>query len=167
MLQQSASLVKQQVLRSVSVQSLTKNGNITTAGDYNVVAGNNEGINIAQDYAPGAASAAATNITLDKLIAVRESMEKLEALEDDAVLPYFLDPSQGSALLRISEIKDADFNTTRVLVNGRVDSFMGFKFIYTNKLPKSGNIRSNYVLGPKGVHLNFSPTDRCGYLPSS
>lgn len=140
----------------ITVGSLSnENGNLTTAGDYAVTAGNVEGIDVAVNYTPGGGGSS-SNITLNKMIAVREAMLSLEAIEEGEELVWFAAPSQQSALLRITDVKSADYNTTRVLTNGTVTSFMGFKFVYTNLLPKSGNIRSNYVLGKKGVKLAIS-----------
>jgi hypothetical protein len=129
-----------------------ENGNISTGGNFTLTAGNVEGIDVATDYITGGN----TNITLQKMIGVRETMLTLESIEEDDQLTWFLAPNQAAELLRIAQINDGDFNTTRVLANGRVSSFMGFNFVYTNLLPVASNIRDNYVLGPKAIKLAMS-----------
>jgi hypothetical protein len=130
-----------------------ENSNISTAGEYTVTAGNVEGIDVSVDFS---AATTNTNISIKKMIAVRETMLRLEAIEDDQNLTWFLAPNQAAELLRITEIHNSDYNTVKVLSNGRVDSFMGFNFVYTNLLPISGTTRDNYVLGPKAVKLAMS-----------
>lgn len=129
-----------------------ENGNITTAGNYAVTSGNYEGVDVAVDYVP-TGSATNSNLTIDKLIAARETALAMEAINEGDLLPLIVSPSQQSALLRISEVKSFDYNSNRVLENGFVTQFMGFRIIYYNGLPKTGNIRDCYILGPRGVRL--------------
>jgi hypothetical protein len=128
-----------------------ENGYIATAGNFTLEAGT-EGIDVAVDYS----ETANKNITIEKMIGVRETMLTLEAIEEGQNLTWFLAPNQAAELLRITEIHNSDYNSVKVLANGRVDSFMGFNFVYTNLLPKSGNVRDNYVLGPKAIKLAMS-----------
>ena len=46
---------------------------------------------------------------------------------------------QVSDLLNTTEIKSSDFNTVKALAQGQIDSFMGFKFIRTERLTTDGN----------------------------
>lgn len=39
-------------------------------------------------------------------------------------------------LLRETEVSSYDFNNVKALVEGKIDTFMGFKFIRTQRLPK-------------------------------
>lgn len=132
-----------------------ENGQIVTGGDFTVTAGNVEGIDVAADFR---SSGTTTNITTDKLISIRETLLSLEACNETDMLPMLVSPNQQSALLRESgnRVTSVDFNTERTLVNGFVDTWLGFKFIYTNRLPKTGSIRSCFVLGPKGMKLGIS-----------
>lgn len=131
-----------------------ENGYVTTSGDFSVELGT-EGIDIPVDFTPGGGGSN-TNITLDKLKAIRETMLTLEAIEEGEALNYFLAPNQQTALLNISETTNQDTNNVRTLVNGTVTSFMGFNFHYTNLLPKVGNLRENYVIGSKSMTLAIS-----------
>jgi hypothetical protein len=50
-------------------------------------------------------------------------------------------------------VTSSDFNSIKALVAGEVDTFMGFKFIRTELLPKSGNIRSALFFAQQGLCL--------------
>ena len=52
----------------------------------------------------------------------------------EADLTIVVDPSQIQALLRQTEVTNSDYNTVKALVNGDVDTFMGFKFVKSNRL---------------------------------
>ena len=43
-------------------------------------------------------------------------------------------PEQIEDLLGINEVTSSDFNTVRALVQGEIDTYMGFKFITSNRL---------------------------------
>jgi hypothetical protein len=103
------------------------------------------GQKIAQDGTP-------SSITLAKLIAARTVLGKAD-VDPDEPRCIALSPSAGGALLNVSEVKSADYNTVRVLVDGRVDTFMGFKFIETNRLPlvTTGTYRAAYAWVQSGV----------------
>lgn len=49
------------------------------------------------------------------------------------------------ALLGTTEVTSADFNTVRALVNGEVDTFLGFKFIHSERLPLASVYSSAHV----------------------
>jgi hypothetical protein len=50
-------------------------------------------------------------------------------------------------------VTSSDFNTVKALVQGEVNQFMGFNFIVTNRLAKSGNIRSCFAWAEDGLAL--------------
>jgi hypothetical protein len=136
-----------------------ENGQISTGGDFTVTAGNFEGIDVAADYRT---SGTTSNITTEKLIGIRETLLRLEACDETDMLPCLVSPAQQSSLLRqaldtsnVPALISRDYNKP-VLQNGFVDTWLGFKFIYTNRLPKSGDVRSCFVLGPKGMKLGIS-----------
>lgn len=84
----------------------------------------------------------ATGLTLAKLLSAREL---LDAAEVDPDLPrYFLVTAKlMSDLLNTTEVKSSDYNTVKALVQGQLDTFMGFKFIRTQRLTVDG---SNNIL---------------------
>jgi Phage capsid protein len=80
-------------------------------------------------------TAANSNLTIGKLRQIRYKLNKAEATTDmEADLTIVVDPSQIQALLRQTEVTNADYNTVKALVNGEVDTFMGFKFVISNRL---------------------------------
>lgn len=104
-------------------------------------------------------TAANSNLTVGKLRRIRYLMEKAEALDEDAMLggSYDLmiavDPSQKQALLRDPQVTSMDYNNVRALVDGKVDTYMGFKFIMLNRLPVASSIRSCMAWEREGLLL--------------
>lgn len=80
-----------------------------------------------------AGAAANSSITIGKL---RRAQEILQAAENDPDEEYFLAcPAQAiHSLLRTIEVTSSDYNTVKALVEGKLDTFMGFKFIRTQRL---------------------------------
>lgn len=79
-----------------------------------------------------------TGLTLAKLL---EAKEILDSNDVDPSIPRYIacSPKQISNLLDDSEVTSADFNTVRALVKGELDTYVGFKFITTNRLPVNGS----------------------------
>ena len=77
-------------------------------------------------------------LTLAKLI---EAKEILDSNDVDPSIPRYMavSPKQIANLLDDNEITSADYNTVRALVKGELDTFVGFKFIMTNRLPLDGS----------------------------
>lgn len=69
-----------------------------------------------------------TGLTIGKLLAANRMLKEAEAPP-----PYYLVCPQKNItdLLNTTEITSADYNTVRALVNGEIDTFLGFKFIQT------------------------------------
>lgn len=83
-----------------------------------------------------------TNMNLDKLRAIRYVFDKTEATtEGDWTIALAMDPNQFAALLNSTSVTSADFNTVKALESGQLDTFMGIKFIKTNRLPVASSIR--------------------------
>lgn len=85
-----------------------------------------------QKYAANTGSAF-TNLNV---LALRNAKLKLDAAEVDPSLPRYLvcTSSQMYSLLGQTEITSADYNSVKALVQGEVDTFMGFKFVQTERL---------------------------------
>ena len=90
----------------------------------------------------------ASGLTLAKLLAAKEI---LDAAEVDAELDadgqgmasrvMVVTTKQLTNLLGTIEIKSVDYNNVKALAQGQVDTFLGFKFVRTERLPKVGNDR--------------------------
>jgi hypothetical protein len=101
-----------------------------------------------------AGSAANSNLTVGKLRRARYLLDKAEVtIEGQHDLFIALDPSQIQSLLRTTEVTNADYNTVKALVNGEVDTFMGFKFIRSNRLTVASNIRDIVCWERQGLLL--------------
>jgi hypothetical protein len=73
-------------------------------------------------------------ITIAYLLLAKEMLDAAEVDED---IPRFFLCSANvlSDLLVTTEIKSADYNTVKALVKGEVDTFLGFKFLRSERLP--------------------------------
>tara|TARA_R100000329_G_scaffold33242_2_gene30892 strand:- start:5391 stop:6251 length:861 start_codon:yes stop_codon:yes gene_type:complete len=93
-----------------------------------------------------------TDLTVAKL---REAKKILDLSDVDPSIPRYIavGPDQIDNLLSDTNVTSSDFNTVKALVQGDVQSFMGFNFIMTNRLAKSGNIRSCFAWAEDGMAL--------------
>lgn len=89
-----------------------------------------------------------TGLTLAKLLAVKEifdAAELDEELQEDgqgAVTRVFpVTTKQLTNLLNTTEIKSTDYNSVKALVQGQVDTYLGFQFVRTERLAKVGTSR--------------------------
>jgi len=100
-------------------------------------------------------AAVSSGLTIDKLIKAKET---LIAAGNDPDEPRYIACSerQLSDLLRTTQVQSADYNTIRALVRGEVDTFMGFKFISTERLSMTAgapNIRHCPAWVKSGLHF--------------
>jgi hypothetical protein len=78
-------------------------------------------------------SSQSDGLTITKLL---EAKRLLDAADVDPSLQRYLvcGPKQIGDLLGTTQVTSSDFNTVKALAQGQVDSFLGFKFIVTNRL---------------------------------
>ena len=77
---------------------------------------------------------AETPLTIAKLLTCKQLLDDAEI--DEERQRYFLtNPYNLNQLLNTTEVKSADYNTVKALAQGNVDTFMGFKFIKSTRLP--------------------------------
>ena len=76
---------------------------------------------------------AAAGLTIGKLISAKEL---LDAADVDPQEERYIatTAAQVSDLLATTEVKSSDYNTVKALVQGQIDTFLGFKFILCNRL---------------------------------
>ena len=75
-----------------------------------------------------------TPLTIAKLLTCKELLDNAEI--DDERQRYFLtNPHNINMLLNTTEVKSSDYNTVKALAHGQIDSFMGFRFIKSTRLP--------------------------------
>lgn len=91
----------------------------------------------------GGAGGSNTGMNIEKLRMARSAFGKADIDLDDPDNKLYMAISQEQLddLLRTTEITSADYNTVKALVNGTVSSFMGFEFIVSQRLKKTGENR--------------------------
>ena len=105
---------------------------------------------------------ASTGLTLAKLL---EAKEKLDAADVDPDIPRFIctTAAQVTDLLNTTEIKSTDYNTVKALAQGQLDSFLGFKFLRTERLTTDTNSNRQVIAWAQdGIKLaiGMNPTAR-------
>jgi hypothetical protein len=96
-----------------------------------------------------------TGMNVEKL---REAVQLMATnnVPDDEEKFIVLSPIGVQQLLQQREITSADFNTVRALVNGEIDTFMGLRFIVSNRLPvPASNERDAFVFTRSGIELGI------------
>ena len=80
----------------------------------------------------------------------------------DESLPRYIvcSPHQINQLLGTTQVTSADYNTVKALVQGEVDSFMGFKFIWMTRLPKTGHTRDCLAYVEDGLLLGIGADEK-------
>jgi hypothetical protein len=101
----------------------------------------------AQQIASGSA-----DLTLAKLI---QAKKILDSNSVDPSIPRHIavSPDQIEALLNTTTVTSSDFNTVKALVQGEINTFLGFQFHVSNRLAKSGNDRTCFAWAQDGIKL--------------
>ena len=79
------------------------------------------------------ATATGVKLNVDTLRAVKKKFGQNEI--EDGDLYFAISAEQLESLLGNVEVQSADYNSVKALVNGDVDSFMGFKFVRLERMP--------------------------------
>jgi len=74
-----------------------------------------------------------TIITLAKVLGMME-LFNTEDVDPDIAKYWLVSPQEIADLLDIEEVGSADYNTIKTIAQGKVDSFAGFKWIWSNRL---------------------------------
>ena len=86
----------------------------------------------------GTAGGISTGLSIEKLILIREKFATL-GIEDGTPVNLCASFRQKSDLLREAEIQGTDTSEIKALVDGRIDSYMGIKFVTTNAITSVTN----------------------------
>lgn len=140
-----------------------KNGGTTTQFDSNNV--------IAVTVGNGGSGNVGLNVS--KLRAARKLLLQ-KNVDIKAEQPMIgVTASELDNLLSSTSVTSADYNTVKALVNGDVDTFLGFKFIHSEGLPQDGSgytrcpvwVKSGMVYGQwQGLVTNIGPRPDKDYL---
>lgn len=99
-----------------------------------------------------AGSVANSGLTLDKLRQTKYILDFNEVDEDDQRV-IVVSAKQLQNLLRSTQFTSRDWNDVQALVSGKIDTFLGFKFVRTELLPVASNIRTCFAFAKSGVVL--------------
>lgn len=99
-------------------------------------------------------SPANSGLTIGKLRAAKQTMDENEVPDGDRYIAVTAQEVQD--LLRTTEVTSADFNTVRALASGQLDTFLGFKFIRTERLPINTSTDVTSVFAWHKSGLKFS-----------
>lgn len=118
-------------------------------------------------------AASATGLTLDKLNKAREILDaaEIDVDQDDGqghpTRVIAVTAQQLTNLLNTTEIKSVDYNNVKALVQGQVDTFLGFKFIRTQLVPKESTERKvmAWVKGAIAYGYGMETKERISELP--
>jgi hypothetical protein len=94
----------------------------------------------------------AAGLTIGKLISAKEL---IDAADVDPEEERFIAVSarQITNLLNTTEVTSADFNTVKALVEGKIDTFMGFKFVRTQRIDLTTTTRKCLAWARSGMVL--------------
>lgn len=92
-----------------------------------------------QQVAVDEGAAAATGLTVDKLIAGKELLMENEVDLEMDPLVCVISAKQHSNLLREIEVISTDYNSRPVLVDGMLRSFLGITFVHSERLDVDGS----------------------------
>ena len=74
-----------------------------------------------------------TNLTIAKVLAAKKLLDAAEVDPDEARF-LICTADQISDFLNITEVKSSDYNTIKALAQGQIDTYLGFKFIRSERL---------------------------------
>ena len=92
------------------------------------------------------------DMSVAKLIEAKKILD-LGSVDPSIPRHIALGPDQIEALLTTTSVTSSDFNTVKALVQGEINTFMGFQFHVTTRLAKSGNIRTCFAWAEDGLKL--------------
>lgn len=122
--------------------------------------GEDKGTNVAWDTWVGSNathlvdSSGTNGMTVAKLRAAKKALMAAEVDIDNEELCVVMGSAQHDDLLGETLAASVDYNTTPVLVDGRIRSFMGFNFITTELLPTDSNDdRRCFAFAHSGIAL--------------
>lgn len=114
---------------------------IITAALGNAVDG--DGTNVALPAGQKITEASTGGMTLAKILEAKRILDGNEVENEDR---YFIIGSrQLEDLLNVTEVKSADYNSVKALVEGQIDSYLGFKFIRSERLATTGTTKRQCI----------------------
>ena len=129
---------------------------IITAALGTALTGENGSTSTAFDTANQQIAVGAAGLTIAKLRTAKKILMANEVDVENDPLYIAVTATQLDELLGTTEVTSSDFNTVKALVQGSVDTFMGFKFIHTELLGVDGSGDRRCIAWAKsGLHLGM------------
>ncbi len=95
---------------------------------------------------------ASGGLTIAKLVSAKKLLDAQSV--DPSIKRYIVvSPEQIEDLLNSTTVTSSDFNTVKALVQGDINTFVGFEFIVSNRLSDDGTSRLCYAWAQDGVKL--------------
>tara|TARA_R110000868_G_scaffold372488_4_gene636323 strand:+ start:482 stop:1384 length:903 start_codon:yes stop_codon:yes gene_type:complete len=111
---------------------------------------------VAVDYVESGA-ATNSNLTIGKLRRALYLLEANDAIDPMESVTVAAHPSQKQALLRTTEVTNSDYNAIKALVNGEINTFLGFNFVWTTSTTTDANSYRQVLVYPKsGILLGVA-----------
>lgn len=99
---------------------------------------------------------ASSGLDIETLINVKEKLTDRDQIEDGEPLYMVVTAKQISNMLNEDKLTSSDYAAVKALVRGEIDTFMGFRFIRTQRLIKTGDIRACYAWARSGMCLGVA-----------
>jgi hypothetical protein len=93
--------------------------------------------------ATAAGSGAVADISLSKMLLMMQIYHQ-EDVDPDITKYWAVNPKSTMDMLNLTEVKSADYNTVKVLVDGKVASYMGFNWFWSNQILKDSATETAY-----------------------
>jgi hypothetical protein len=108
---------------------------------------------VAVDYVH-TGSAVNSNLTVPKIV---EAQYLMDSKNVDPSIPRFIvaHPSQKKSLLNTTQVTSSDYNTVKALVNGEINTFNGFTFIWSTRVPLESGNRAAFAFAQDGLLLGL------------
>ena len=101
-------------------------------------------------------AAGTVGLTQAKVLATKLLFDKADVEEEDRI---FVTSAEGlSDMLAIEQVGSSDYNTIKALVNGELNTWLGFTWIMSTRLPKVSTTRSCLAYQKNGICLGTADT---------
>ena len=130
-------------------------GNASTGVDGSTITPYNSAMTVGIQVRDSGVTAGNYGLNVAKLLAAKEMLDgnDVDAEEERFIA---LPARQITALLSGTKTTSADYNTVKALVEGKIDTFCGFKFIRTQRTTLDGSANDNVMYWAKsGIKLGI------------
>jgi len=138
-------------IKHAGVMGRTMDTTIINALEGSVIEGQNGTTTTSFPSAQQIASGS-VGLTVGKLIDAKKLLDAAE-VEDFMDRFFVCSAEQIADLLEDDKVTSSDFNTIKALVAGQIDTYLGFKFVRSERLTSSGGARLCYAFARPGIEF--------------